>query len=124
MIDAWLEVRRHKIAIEGLLLFGRQGGSNPSIGVEQELAPLVLEVSPGSLNFGARILHHLADLDLLGGCELEDPVHSLKRPLTGQAKQVAAIDEGRRHETDRETGDERNRDGKQVELSQQSRLER
>lgn len=81
----------------------------------------MLKLPPCFLDFGARVLHYLANLRLFGRRQLEHPIHPLERPFSGEAKQIVPVRERGRREADCETGGERDRDRRYVEFTLQGR---
>jgi len=113
--------RMSKVAIEYLLLIGRQHAANLAEALPEQLMPLVVIIPAGLHHFEARIAQDVADLIALRRCQIEFEIHSLDQARSWNVQVMIAVGHRAEREANQKTRDSNYQAEPNVRLSWQDR---
>lgn len=113
--------RRREIAIELLLLLGRKDAADLVEKLAEQVLTLTARVPVQLLHLEPRAVHHLDNLMVLGGSQIELAIHPLDQAAARHSEYPMTIREGGERKTDEQAGRHREREAGPFEPIGQSR---
>jgi len=118
---AAMRPRLREVAIEYLLLLGRQHGANLAESIPEQLMPLMLKILPRLRHFEPRIAQDVADAIALRRRQLKLMIHSLDQPRPRHPQVMIPVRQGAERETNQKARDSHHQAEQEIRLSWQGR---
>ena len=97
--------RLRELAIENLLLFGRQDVANVAQSLPEHLMPLMHIVLPRLHHLEPGVAQDVGDSIALRRCQIELMVHALDQSATGHPQVMIPVREGAQRKTNQDARD-------------------